>query len=169
MTKKRKRVFILIVVSIAAALVCWLVYHLFFSGIKLDAVYYECSNYNDFDEMKEDFERISDIAQQSGEGSYTMIIGLQKYEENNMSREITLNEEDKRRIERIRDYSIKETGKWELSDLSVSDEYVWFWYRNIGCGIIRTSDIKQVVDKQRQFGEKYGYRKLAKNWYAMYV
>ena len=78
LTKKRKRVFILIVVSIAAVLVCWLVYFLFFSGFILHASYSECTHYEDFDTVKADFERAAELVQKQGNGYYSPLVGLSK-------------------------------------------------------------------------------------------
>ena len=162
MIKHKKRI---LICSIVAALVLSLIYLVFFSGFKMYISYVECSQYDDFDSVVDDFERIVELAKKHGNGSYIIISKLSK-RENDSYKDIKLSKEDNECLKRIQKYCHENAGnKHWLDSMRVTDRYIQFEYEDfIDCGIVYTTDI----NSHWGFFSDYGYTKLTKNWYAYY-
>lgn len=165
MTKKQKKC-ILIVLCLFIALIIGMIYYLFFSGIILFPTYSECKNYEEFDSIEADFERIVEIVKENGNGHYIMINGLSK-KDDGVYNDINLNKNDVDKIKRIMEYSCLNTNnKWCLSDIIADDDYIRFKYDPIGCGIVKTSDISWYIKEKTN--NECGYNNLHGDWYAVY-
>ena len=160
MTKAKKRI---LVCGIASALVLSLIYLVFFSGFKMYISYVECSKYDDFDSVVDDFEKVTKIVKEHGSGRYSILSGLSKYE-NQSYNDISLTNNEKESIENIYSYCHLNSNRY-IDKIRVGDDYVSFEYEDfIDCGIVYTTDI----NSHWGFFSDYGYTKLAKNWYAYY-
>lgn len=162
MTQKRKKVYVF---CIFFALILSLVYYFFFSGFILHASYSECTHYEDFDTVKADFERVAELANQHGNGYYSPLVGLSKFENSGYT-EYKLSDDDAQCLERVKAYCRDNTyNKHFLDGIRVKDNYVLFEYEDfIGCGIVKASATQMMFG----FGSGKGYTKLANGWYAYY-
>lgn len=141
-----------------------------FFYIKLHVTYNECVGFDNFDSVKEDFERIGKLAKDNGEGIYSIIGGeLLRLEEKSDNKQIIISNDDKKCIENIRSQSLSHTdGKRSLDEIRVKENSIAFEYGESGCGIVYTAEIRDFMKELTKSGEEYGYKKLAENWYSYY-
>ena len=162
MTKKRKTIICCFIVLIISCLV----YFVFISEIPLSITYTECANYDDFDSVQADFERIAKIASEHGDSIYYLETnGLSKIDNPKITK-IKIAEADQGSIKQIQMYCSDNTTR-RLSHVIVKKDNIKFEYDAIGCGIVKTTDIKSFI-KSLSANNDYGYTKLAENWYAYY-
>ena len=163
MTKKRKTIILCCFISLI--IIC-LVYFVFISDIPLSITYTECANYDDFDRVQDDFERIAEIASEYGDSIYYLETnGLSKLDYPKIT-ELQIAEADQGSIKHIQMYCSDNTTR-RLSHIVVKKDNIEFEYDAIGCGIVKTTDIKSFI-KSLSTNKEYGYTKLAENWYAYY-
>lgn len=161
MTKAKKRI---LVCGIASALVLSLIYLVFFSGFKMYISYVECSQYDDFDSVVDDFERVSKAVKNNGNNRYFLLTTGIKIVGDTQNPKIQFNSDEKQSIDRIKSYCYSITHH-NLNIVESGENYIMFEYDDgLGCGIVYTTDI----NSHWGFFSDYGYTKLAKNWYAYY-
>lgn len=121
------------------------------------ASYHECVNYEDFDSVKADFDRIAELAYEHGDGNYSL-----------GNTDVFVSDADVERIDKIISYSRSNTGnKRSLSNIRVKNGSVSFEYDAIGCGIVKTTDIKRFIKDHDTYGGM-DYKKLADHWYSYF-
>ena len=101
MTKAKKRI---LVCGIASALVLSLIYLVFFSGFKMYISYVECSKYDDFDSVVDDFERVSKAVKNNGNNRYFLLTTGIKIVGDTQNPKIQFNSDEKQSIDRIKSY-----------------------------------------------------------------
>ena len=161
MTKAKKRI---LICSIVAALVLSLIYFVFFSGFKMYISYVECSQYDDFDLVVYDFERVATAVKHYGNNRYFLLTTGIKKVGDTQNPKIQFNSDERQSIDRIKSYCYSITHH-NLNIVESGENYIMFEYDDsLGCGIVYTTDI----NSHWGFFSDYGYTKLAKNWYAYY-
>ena len=154
------------ILGVAFALAGWLIYIFFSSDAPLSVTYTECARYDDFDSVQADFESIATAAAEHGDGIYYLEKdGLSKLDYPDITK-IQTAESERDSIKQIQMYSSDNTAK-RLGNVVVKNDNIDFEYDAIGCGIVKTEDIKGFI-KSFNTNNDYGYTKLAKNWYAYY-